>query len=200
MNITPEQAGLELARRTVEFTAGKASTAQLTKMAGASVQAIGQLDFNTRKASEEMAKLGSSNISPVINAIIRGEEKWTGDPAYSSLFFYLGGAAVEAARLRSGGQASAAQLHQGAAEEAQKWANINMTPASWEAVAKAMHEEGINRIQTYQDAIKWSQNHFSKGGAGDSTMPGTTPVKPFADPAQEARYQAWKAQHSGNAQ
>ncbi len=39
-------------------------------------------------------------------------------------------------------------------EEAQKWANVNMTPASFDAVAKAMQGEGQNRIQTYEQAIK----------------------------------------------
>jgi hypothetical protein len=123
-------------------------------MLGATKQAVSQLDFNIAKTKEEMSKLGSSNLSPVINAIARGEEHWTGDPAYSSLFYYMHAAAVESARVLSGGQSSAAQLHQGAMEEAQKWANIDMTPASFDAVADAMQEEGRNRIETYETAIK----------------------------------------------
>ena len=154
----PDEAGRYLANKTIEFLAGRSSVTQLTKMAGGTKQGIEQLDYNIDKATEEMKKLSSSNISPVLNAIARGQEKWTGDPAYSSLFFYLGGAAVEAARLRSGGQASAAQLHQGAAEEAEQWANINMTPKSWASVAAAMKNEGRYKLKTYQDAIDYQES------------------------------------------
>jgi hypothetical protein len=73
-------------------------------------------------------------------------------------------AATESARLLSGGQASAAQLHQGAADEAKQWANINMTPASWKEVATQMRGEGQNKIKTYEDAI-----------AAGEKAPGTAP-------------------------
>src|SRR5208283_3737478 len=112
------------------------------------------------------AKLKGSDISPVINALVRGEEKWTGEPAYAGLFYYMNAAATESARLLSGGQASAAQLHQGAAEEAKQWANINMTPASWEEVKTAMRAEGSNKIETYEAAIKAGQGNFTPGGKG----------------------------------
>jgi hypothetical protein len=156
-NMTDIQAGEELARRQVEYSAGKASTTQLTKMLGASRQASAQLDYNIGQVDKEMAKLGSSDISPVVNAIARGEEKWSGDPAYSGLFYSLTASATESARLLSGGQASAAQLHQGAADEAKQWANIDMTPASWKEVATQMRGEGQNKIKTYEDAIAAGQ-------------------------------------------
>ena len=152
-------AGIELANRTIEFQAGKRSEGQLITMLGATKQALSQLDFNIDKAKEEMTKLPSSNISPVINAIERGDEKWSGDPAYSGLFYYMHATAVESARLLSGGQASTAQLHQGAMDEAQKWASINMTPASFGEVGDAMKEEGANKIQTYKDAIEYQKIH-----------------------------------------
>lgn len=149
------QAGEELANRNIGFAAGKRSTSQLTTMLGATRQAVDQLDFNVKKVSDEMAKLPSSDLSPVINAIARGGSKWTGDPAYSALFFYMHAAAMESARILQGGQASIAQLHQGAADEARKWADANFTtPAAWnQGVAPAMHAEGAERIKTYQRAI-----------------------------------------------
>lgn len=172
MHLPLEAAGAEWARRTVEYSAGKVSTGQLTKMLGATRQASAQLDFNIKKVSEEMAKLKSSNISPVINAIARGEEKWAGDPAYSGLFYFMNAAATESARLLSGGQASAAQLHQGAAEEAKQWANVNMTPASWAEVAESMQQEGRERLKTYEDAIAAGQSNFSDAGGGPGANPG----------------------------
>lgn len=192
MGTSEEEAGMELARRQVEYAAGKVSTAQLTKMEGATRQASAQLEFNVKKAKEEMAKLPSSDLSPVINAIARGEEQWTGDPAYSGLYFFMNAVATESARLLSGGQASAAQLHQGAAEEAQKWANINMTPASFNEVAEGMLAEGKERIKTYQDAIKAGQGNFSPTGSAPAST-----HKPFDDPAKEARYQEWKKANAG---
>lgn len=147
-------AGIELANRTIEFQSGKKSSGQLTTMRGATFQAVEQLDFNIDKAKAEMAKLPSSDLSPVINAIARGEERWTGEPAYSSLFYYMHAVAAESARILSGGQASVAQLHVGAMEEAQKWANVGMTPASFDAVARAMKDEGHYRLKTFDDALK----------------------------------------------
>ena len=163
-------AGIELANRSIEFGAGKLSTGQLTRALALVRPAVSQLDFNIKKTTEEMARLRSSDLSPVINAIMRGEEKWTGDPAYSSLFFYMNAAAMESARILSGGTGSVAQLHQGAAEEAQKWANINMTPASWADVSKSMLEEGENRLQNYEDALKKQRVGAPSGGQqqGDS--------------------------------
>jgi hypothetical protein len=118
-----------------------------------------------------MAKLKSSNMSPVINAIARGEEKWTGDPAYSGLFYFMNASATESARLLSGGQASAAQLHQGAAEEAKQWANIDMTPNSWKEVAASMRAEGQARLKTYEDAITAGQGNFRDPAAPQGGQP-----------------------------
>jgi len=150
----PKAAGTELARRQAMYQADKASVTQLDKMYGATKQAVGQLDFNLKQAKIDMAKLPSTDLTPVLNAIARGEEKWSGAPAYSQLFFHISAAANEAARLQSGGQASAAQLHEGAAEEARKWMNMNMTPASFDAVSDSIMGEGKARLETFQDAMK----------------------------------------------
>jgi hypothetical protein len=172
--MTDIEAGEELARRQVAFVAGKSSTTQLTRMLGATRQAVAQLDFNIKQTTQEMKKIGSSDLSPVVNAIARGEEKWTGNPAYSSLFFYMSAAATESARIIAGGQASTAQLHQGAADEAKKWASINMTPASWGAVSQAMLAEGANRLQNYQAAIQANEEvpvTPTKAGAPPAATP-----------------------------
>jgi hypothetical protein len=152
--MTPEEAGRELASRQIDYVAGRRSVTQLTTMQGATRAAVAQLDFNINKTKEILASLPSSDISPVINAIARGEEKWTGDPRYSALFFYMNATAMESARILSGGAASVAQLHEGAREEAQQWANINMTPKSFtEGVAPAMLAEGQARLQQLDQAI-----------------------------------------------
>jgi len=164
--MTLSQAGQLYAKRQVEYAGGKASVTQLTKMVGATRQAVEQLDFNVDKATEEMRKLGSTDISPVINAIIRQEEKWSGDPALGGLFYFMNAAATESARLLSGGQASAAQLHQGAAEEAKQWANVNLTPATWAEVSKSMKEEGRYRLKTYEDAIGAAEGDLGGGSKG----------------------------------
>lgn len=160
-------AGEELSRRAIDRVAGGKSLGQLTTMLSTNRQAVDQLDFNVKKVSEEMAKLPSSDLSPIINAIYRGEEKWTGDPAYSSLYFYMHAAAQESARILSGGTASVAQLHAGAQAEAQKWANINMTPKVWnEGVAPAMLAEGKERLKTYERAISAQRGGRNSGAAG----------------------------------
>lgn len=155
--MTAAEAGVELANRGIEYATGKKAAGILGSTLATSRQAVKQLDFNVDKVTQEMKKLASSDISPVVNAIARGVEKWTGDPAYSSLFFFMQAAAMESARILSGGTASIQQLHEGARKEAEKWANVNMTPASWGAVSKAMREEGHFRLQSYEEALKESR-------------------------------------------
>ena len=155
--MTPAQAGEELALRAVNYGGAKRSVGQLDTMLGGTRQAVDQLDYNVKMVKEDLKQLPSTDLSPILNAIIRGEERWTGDPKYSSLFYHMYATATESARILAGGQASIAQLHQGAADEAKQWASVNMTPASFDDVAKSMMEEGQNRIQTYADAIRAQQ-------------------------------------------
>jgi len=152
--LTDEQAGQEYARRTIEFAAGKTSVTALNKMEGFTRSALGQLDFNVKKASEFMDKVPEqTDLSPVLNAIITKKEKWEGNPNMAPLFLYMNGVAIETARLQSGAQASTAQLHQGAAEEAKKWLEAGaITPASWKALAPEIISEGENRLKNFQDA------------------------------------------------
>ena len=159
--ISYEEAGVKFADQAISYAANKRSASQLTTMQNASDQAVKQLDFNIGKTKAEIKKLGSSDLSPVINAIARGEQKWTGEPAYSSLYFYMHATAMESARILAGGAASIAQLQAGAAEEAKNWANVGMTPASFDAVAEAMHDEGVGRQETFKSALE--KTKFSKG-------------------------------------
>jgi hypothetical protein len=173
-------AGKELARRTVEYGGTKRSVTQLDTMLGATKQAVAQLDFNIAKTKEEIQKLGSTNLSPYINAIARGEEYWSGDPATAGLFFFMHATAVESARILSGGQASVAQLHQGAMEEARKWANVGMTPAAFDEVSAGMHAEGQNRVQNFESAKSSQEGAFTPPNAAATPNAGAAPI-PLAD-------------------
>jgi hypothetical protein len=168
-------------------------------MLGATRQASQQLDYNINGATQEMAKLKSTDLSPIFNAIERKEEKWTGDPAYSSLFYYLQGAAMEAARMQSGGQASIAQLHEGAAHRAEEWASIGMTPASWKAVSQAMAGEGSYRIKTFENSISQQQG---RGGPMDTPPVGSIGAggggNSFATEAEASAAAAAGKIHSGD--
>lgn len=144
--------GQILAQRGIDYAGGKASGVQLAKMEGATRQAVKQLDYNAQKAEEMMEGMNSSDLSPVFNAVARKAEKWTGDPKYNALFFYVESTAMESARLQSAGQASIAQLHAKAAETAQQWANMNMTPSQWKEMRKAVVAEGQRKIETYDEA------------------------------------------------
>lgn len=154
MGIDDIAAGKELAKRTIEFASGKTSVSALTKMEGFTRSALAQLDFNVKKASEFMDKVPEqTDLSPVLNSIIKKEQTWTGNPNMAPLFMYMNAVSIETARLQSGGQASTAQLHQGAAEEAKKWLDAGaITPASWKKLAPEIVSEGQNRLKNFQDA------------------------------------------------
>lgn len=148
-------AGQILARRQEVYKGVQSSVNQQMQMLGATRSALAQLEYNVKMAKATLATLPGSDLSPVTNAIARGAQKWTGDPRYKQLFYYMYGVATEAARITSGGQASKAQLAEGAREEAKSWVDVNMTPKSFiQGVAPAMIGEGQNRVQNFQDAIK----------------------------------------------
>lgn len=163
------QAGIELAMRGIDFATGKRSDAQLGTIRGATVAAVKQLDYNVDQVLEDFKKLPGTDLSPIINAIVRGEQNITGDPEYKKLFFHMQAVANESARILSGGQASIAQLAEGARKEAEKWAGVNMTPASFKAVAQAMHEEGQARIRSFDEA----RGEQRLGGAPPTPSPGS---------------------------
>lgn len=150
----PIDAGIELANRGIEYASGKKAQGIQQTMLSTTRTAVKQLDYNIDKVKEELTRLKSTNVSPVINAIMRKEQEWTGDPNLSSLFYSMSAVGMESARILSGGSASIQQLHEGAANEARKWANIGMTPASFESVSRTISEEGRARLKAWEDGIK----------------------------------------------
>jgi hypothetical protein len=153
--MTDVQAGQALADANIDFAAGKKSVGQLTTQYNANTVFVKQLEFNVQKATEILKTIPSSDLSPIFNAMARGEQKWTGDPQYKALYYYIYGASMEAQKLIQGGAASVAALHAGVAEDAKRFANENDTPRSlMEGVFPAMIAEGKNRLQIYEGAIK----------------------------------------------
>lgn len=150
----PIDAGIELANRGIEYASGKKAQGIQQTMLSTTRTAVKQLDYNIDKVKEELTRLKSTNVSPVINAIMRKEQEWTGDPNLSSLFYSMSAVGMESARILSGGSASIQQLHEGAANEARRWANIGMTPASFESVSRTISEEGRARLKAWEDGIK----------------------------------------------
>ena len=161
-------AGAELAMRSIGFSADKGSVGQLTKMEGATIPVVKQLNYNIDRTTQILKEIGDRDISPIVNAVADGVKVWTGDPRFASLFFHMQGAAIEAARLRSGGQASVAQLHASAMDEARKWADSHMTPATWADISKSMKDEGEFKLQAYKDASNAMRN---RAGTGSGSVP-----------------------------
>lgn len=178
-----QDAARQFANEQIGLHARQQSIGQLTKMQGATKQAVDQLEFNVQQTTRIMQDIPSTDLSPVLNAIARGEQKWTGDPRYNQLFYYMSAVAAESARILSGGQASVAQLHAGAQQEARQWADAKMTPRQFiEGTAPALMAEGRKRLETYQNAID-SQNARPEHTAplpGQGAAPGG--VKPPIPP------------------
>lgn len=176
--MTPQQAGAELANRQNQYLASRNSEKQLTTMRGATVAATQQLDFQLSQASKVMQQIGGDAV-PVLNAIERGEERWTGDPKYSQLFLYMSAATQEAARIMSGGQASVAQLREGAREEAKQWLDANWTtPQQFAAIKQTLQAEATNRVKNYDDAINY-QKATTTGTP--NPLPGSSLPAPSSD-------------------
>lgn len=183
-------AGKILARRQEVYKGIQTSVNQQTQMLGATRQSLAQLEFNIKMASSLMAQIPGSNISPVVNALARGQQKWTGDPKYSALFYYMYGVATESARIQSGGQASKAQLAEGARKEAEEWVSKNMTPKSFiDGVAPAMISEAQNRVQNFTDAIR-EQLRLAGSDLGATPGERSAPGAPPPTVTTQAAYDA----------
>lgn len=169
----PAQAGEYLANQQSAYLGSRNSTKQLMTFRGATIAAVKQLDYNLDQASQILTQLGG-NATPVLNAIARGEEKWTGDPKYSQLFVAMSAATQEAARIMSGGQASISQLHEGARDEAKQWMNINWTtPQQFEAIKQFLKGEAQNRIGNWDSAMQFQKmTDLGVSGAPDTAGSG----------------------------
>jgi hypothetical protein len=172
MGISHAEAAKELAARDQAYKAGNSAETQLTKMLGSTYQAVDQLKYNVNEVKRQLKEVPSTDLAPVLNAIARKQEEWTGDPKLNSLYYNLDGAMLEAERLQSGAQASVAQLHEGAAQRAKEWLDKRWTtPAQFENLGDAMVKEGDARINSFRSAIKQM-----RVGGDDSATPNSSPA------------------------
>ena len=171
--MTDQQAGAELAARTIGFKADTMSVGQLVKMEGATKPIVQQLNYNVDETTRLLKKFQGRDISPVINAVADQVKIWTGDPDFAPLWFHMNGAAIEAAKLRSGGQASVAQLSVEAMKEAKSWADAHMTPETWDKIGSAMKGEGEAKLRMYQDTADEMKRRGggSTGGKSPTALP-----------------------------
>ncbi len=97
----------------------------------------------------------------------------------------MSAAGKEAARLQAGGQASIAQLYEGARKEAEGWASAGFTtPRQWkEGVAPAMMAEGKNRLENFDVAIQGQRSGIGR----PRPLPKDTPTAPPSFPTGSVR-------------
>ncbi len=166
------EAGTELARRQSTYKGFSASTVQQAKMLGATEQLLANLNWNIDQAEAMLKKMPGVDLSPFLNAIVRKEEYWTGDPKYAGLYYYLDTVMNEAARIKSGGAASVAQLHEGAAERARAYLDANWTTPKMfiEGIAPALRQEGANRVQNFKDEIELQSQRLTTGGTDSPVL------------------------------
>ena len=158
LHITLPEAGQLLAQRQAQYLAGNRSVSQQMVMLGATEGLLQNLEFQLKWAQIEIDKLGTglTDLSPVLNALARGEEYWSGDPGYSRLFIYMNAAMQDAARIQLGGAASIAQLHEGARTRAEEMISMGWTTPKMfkEGIAPALRLEGHNRVQNFTNEIR----------------------------------------------
>ena len=160
-----DAAGVEYAQRQIDYQNDKKSGGLMTVALDRLVPAVGQLDYNVSQAESEAAKLPTSDLSPFLNVIARGEQQITGHPEYNSLIFYLDAMTQEAAKITTGGTGSVQQLSEGARKEAEKWASQNITREQLHRLGESLKAEGARRITLAQDQLKARRI----GGTGQAT-------------------------------
>jgi len=181
-------AGAELAARSIGFNADKQTATQLAKLEGGAIPIVQQLNYNIDQTSKIMQQIGGRDISPVINAVIDRVSVWTGDPNLQPLWFHMNGAALEAAKLRSGSQASVAQLNVAAMKEAQSWADSHMTPETWGKISEAMRQEGAAKLQMFKQAEDYVKRRGG-GSTGAPALPASTAAAGASKYSETKSYQ-----------
>jgi hypothetical protein len=172
--MTAAEAGIIIAQNQNAYMGLRASVRQQAIRVGGDESLLANLHFMAGKASQVMRSLGGNDLSPVLNAIARKAEWWTGDPRYLPLWYWMNNTMQESAKITLGGSASIAQLAEGARENATKFINADWTtPDAWiHYMVPALEEEGRNRVQNSLDEIH-IQNQRAMGIPTEPVIPVT---------------------------
>lgn len=127
---------------------------------------------------------GNAGFATVLNQPINYLRRKGSDPALAAYALAAGNVAVEFERLRTGGMLSAAQLHAGAAEDAKKIVNGDMSVEETLAVIPVMMQEIENGRQAAKDVEQYYKDELH-GKKPDSGKAGSK-VPVFSNQAELA--------------
>lgn len=173
-----------IAARSGALKANGIALDQNTKLLTSTQGYLSTLDKNLDALSELQGKVDSSG-SPLINKVIRAwQQGVSGDPDVAKYVTFLSSAQGEFAKLKSGslGNTPASDAAQADAKEV---INKYMNSGTIASVKEAMHQEGVNRVQSIQEQTDSLRSQM--GANAPSTKPtgapsATTPAAPTAAP------------------
>lgn len=134
---------------------------------------LATMDKNLDKLTEVMGKVDTTG-SPLINKALRAwQQGAVGDPDVAQYVTYLSSVQGEFAKLKSGSLGNAPSSDS-ARKEAADVINKYMNTGQIQALKEAMHQEGLNRVQSIQEESNVLQR--SLGGTTNSpSSPKTAP-------------------------
>jgi uncharacterized coiled-coil protein SlyX len=173
-----------------------ASLKQLTVRAGA-------LEQSSKKIDKDIATLdhfiesGTAGSVKLINRPLNYIREKFSSPELTELVLAAQIVGTEYERMINGGLLSAAQLHEGAREDAHKLLNADMTPEQIRRTVKLMRTEINNQRSAFDEQLKETTTKRADVMGSVKAAVGAKPAAaaPFQDAEKERRYQEWKAKN-----
>jgi hypothetical protein len=190
LKISPAQMG------TIEAVAKAqdASLKQLTVRSGALEQSSKKIDKDI-STMDRFLESGTAGSVKLVNQPINKIREAFSSPELSELTLAAQIVGTEYERMINGGLLSAAQLHEGAREDAHRLLNADMTPEQMRRIVKLMRSEIDNQRSAFTEQIKETVekrvdvlNTVREASPGAHAAKSGAPAK-YSDPEKERRYQ-----------
>lgn len=177
-----------------DYKADSASLALQQKRADAIDGGMRKIDADIKTIDSTIGN-GNIDFGPWLSKPLNAMRTGAGSADLAAYALSVKQVATEYERLLQGGQLSTAQLHQGAADDASKILNENMTVEQVRRVIPVMLREMNNARAATHDQI--SDIRTRMHAAPPRPAAASSAAQPFGDVEKERRYQSWKAEHGG---
>lgn len=199
LGITPAQMGTTVSMG----KAVDASLKQLTIREGALEQSSKKIDKDITTL-DGFLESGTAGSVRLINKPINKIREAFSSPELSELMLAAQIVGTEYERMINGGLLSAAQLHEGAREDAHRLLNADMTPEQMRRIVKLMRSEIDNQRSAFKEQVNETVQNRTNILARVQAAGGGSPAAPVAaaggggwTPEKEKRLQELRAKRDG---
>lgn len=149
--LTPAEAGVELGRVQQEYKATTSTLTAVEKRAVGIEGGIREIKNDIKTLDDNLNRVAAKGGAKILNVPLNKLREQLSSEEYSQLNLMTTQVATKYERLLNGGILSVAQLHTGAAEDAKKLLNGDMTPSQIRAIIPIMQTEMDNSLKAQKE-------------------------------------------------